>query len=124
MSTFPLSPSKRAGNLLFVSGQIGQQDGRLVSRDLEQQVVQTVNNIKKILEQNELTIKDVVDATVFLIDQKDYDALNKAYKKVFQEPYPTRTVITIKSLPLAAKVEIKVIAAKFEPPVIEVGFQR
>ena len=114
MPNFPLSASKRVGNILFVSGQIGQETGQLVSDELEQQVAQTINNIKKILEQNEMTLKNVVDVTAFLVDQNDYAVFNEAYAKGFIEPYPTRTTVTVKSLPLGAKIELKAIAAKHE----------
>jgi 2-iminobutanoate/2-iminopropanoate deaminase len=109
-NTYPLSPFKKVGNLLFISGQIGQKDGKLVSDDLKEQINQTVQNIKNILEQNNLNIKDVVDVTVFLVDQDDYADLNDEYAKLFEQPYPTRTTVTVKSLPLNAKIEIKAIA--------------
>lgn len=112
MQTYPLSASKKIGGLLFVSGQIGQKDGQLVSDDLEQQIVQTVTNIKDILEQNELSLENIVDITAFLIDQNDYVIFNDIYAKLISEPYPTRTTVTVKSLPLNAKVELKVVAFK------------
>lgn len=112
MSIYPLSPFKQAGNLLFISGQVGQKDGQLVSDNLEEQVKQAVANITAILRQNDLEIKDVVDVTAFLVEQNDYIAFNEVYSKAFAEPYPTRTTVTVKSLPLGAKVELKAMAAK------------
>jgi|SRR3989344_3588722 len=110
MINFPLSASKRVNDILFISGQIGQENGQLVSDGLEEQTVQAINNLKNILKEEGLSIKNVIDVTVFLIDQNDYIALNEVYAKEFKEPYPTRTVVTIKSLPLGAKVELKAIA--------------
>src|SRR3989344_6594120 len=110
MPNFPLSPFRQVGNIFFVSGQIGQIEGALVSDEITEQTAQTIANIAKILEQNSLTIKDVIDSTVFLTDYDDYDAFNEAYRKGFSEPYPSRTTVVIKSLPLSARVEIKVIA--------------
>ena len=112
MATYPLSPFKRVGNLLFISGQVGQKDGQLVSDNLEAQIKQAVNNITAILQQNGMDIKNVVDITAFLVEQSDYIAFNEVYSKAFAEPYPTRTTVTVKSLPLGAKVELKVIASK------------
>jgi 2-iminobutanoate/2-iminopropanoate deaminase len=112
MSNFPLSPSKQIGNLLFISGQIGQQEGQLVSDDITGQVKKTIANIAQILEQNGMSLKDVIDVTAFLVDQEDYTSFNTAYSEGFLEPYPTRTTVTVKSLPLGAKVELKVVAAK------------
>lgn len=112
MANYPLSPFKQVGNLFFISGQVGQKDGQLVSDSLEEQVKQAVANITAILEQNGLGLKDVVDVMAFLVDQNDYIAFNEVYSQTFTEPYPTRTTVTVKSLPLGAKVELKVIAAK------------
>ncbi len=112
MTNFPLSSSRNAGDVLFVSGQIGQQNGQLVSDKFEDQVNQAINNIKVILEQNKMDLKNVVDVTVFLVDSDDYSSFNEVYAKNFSEPYPARTTVTVKSLPLGAKVELKAIASK------------
>jgi 2-iminobutanoate/2-iminopropanoate deaminase len=112
MSNFPLSTSKWVDNLLFISGQIGQKDGQLVSKKLEEQTTQAVYNIKAILEENGMGLKDVVDVNAFLVDGNDYLAFNQVYAETFIEPYPTRTTVFVKSLPLEAKVELKVIASK------------
>ena len=114
MLNFPLSPSKNTDGLVFISGQIGQQDGQLVSDDIEGQLIQTVKNIATILEANSLTLGNVVDVTAFLVDQNDYNIFNEVYTKEFQKPYPARTTVTVKSLPLEAKVELKVIASRGE----------
>jgi 2-iminobutanoate/2-iminopropanoate deaminase len=112
MPSFPLSTYKLVGDLLFISGQIGQKDGQLVSPNLEEQLTQTIHNIKAILEENGMYLKDVVDVNAFLIDENDYAAFNEVYGKTLIEPYPTRTTVFVKALPLEAKVELKVIASK------------
>jgi 2-iminobutanoate/2-iminopropanoate deaminase len=112
MPNFPLSAFRKVGDTVFVSGQIGQIDGVLVSDDIGKQVLQTVRNIEAILEKNGMTLKDIVDVTAFLVDQSDYDAFNTTYAQCFSEPYSTRTTVTVKSLPLGAKVELKAIASK------------
>ncbi len=109
-NTYPLSPFRRVGNLLFVSGQIGQKEGKLVSDDLKEQAAQAIQNLQTILEQNNLNLKDVVDVTAFLTDSSDYSDFNQEYAKAFPEPYPARTTVMVKALPLDAKVEIKAIA--------------
>lgn len=111
MGKFPLSTSRKIGNMLFISGQIGQENGQLVSDKVEEQTIQIINNLKKILENNNLTIKNVIDVMVFLVDQNDYDTFNGIYTKEFEEPYPTRITVTVKSLPMNAKIEFKVIAS-------------
>jgi|SRR3989344_2582880 len=112
MATFPLSPYKKVGNTHYVSGQIGQENGQLVSDNISEQTTKTIENIKSILEQNGLEIGDVVDVIAFITEQSDYDAFNEAYRNGFKEPFPTRTTVTVKSLPLGAKVELKAIAFK------------
>lgn len=112
MANFPLSPFRQVGNLLFISGQIGQKNGQLVSENVEDQVTQAVSNIVDILKQNGLDLKSVADVTVFLTEQNNYAAFNETYAKCFAEPYPSRTTVTVKSLPLGAKVELKVVATK------------
>jgi 2-iminobutanoate/2-iminopropanoate deaminase len=112
MFNFPLSPFKKVGDLIFISGQVGQKEGGLVSENLEDQITQAVANIAEILKQNNLGLENVIDVTAFLIDQADYTLFNQVYTKLFKEPYPTRTTVTVKSLPLGAKVELKAIASK------------
>lgn len=112
MPTFPLSPFREAENLIFISGQIGQQEGKLVSENITEQTAQAVSNIENILKQAGLTLESIVDVTAFIVDQEDYNAFNDAYAKAFPQPYPSRTTVTVKSLPLNARVELKAIAQK------------
>lgn len=112
MSNFPLSPFKKAGDIIFISGQVGQIEGKLVSESLEDQIIQAVANIAEILKQNSLGLENVIDVTAFLVNQEDYALFNQVYAKQFTDPYPTRTTVTVKSLPLGAKVELKAIASK------------
>ncbi|MEK7564833.1 MAG: RidA family protein [Patescibacteria group bacterium] len=112
MSSLPFSPFKQVGDLFFISGQVGQKEGKLVSESLKDQVIQAVANIAEILKQNGLSLENVIDVTAFLVNQEDYALFNQVYAKQFIEPYPTRTTVTVKSLPLNAKVELKAIASK------------
>ncbi len=108
--SLPFSPIRISGNLVFLSGQIGLKDGKLISDDIQEQTAQAIENVSAILKDNNLTLNDVIDVTAFLIDQEDYSPFNEAYTKYFSDPFPTRTAVTVKSLPLGAKVEIKIIA--------------
>lgn len=112
MANYPLSPFRKIGNTIYVSGQVGQKDGQLVSENIEEQTAQAIANVAGILKQNGLELKDVADVTAFITDQGDYDKFNEVYGKHFQEPYPARTTVTVKSLPLNAKVELKAVASK------------
>lgn len=112
MANIPLSASKIVGDFLFVSGQVGQQNGKIVSENMKEQTAKAINNLESVLKDNGVSLGDVVDVTVFLVDQADYGDFNEAYSSLFKEPYPTRTTVTVQSLPLGAKVEIKAIASK------------
>ena len=99
-----------SGLLVFLSGQVGIKDGKLISDDIREQTEQAIENVAAILKANALTLNEIVDVTAFLTNQEDYDAFNEIYAKRFSEPFPTRTTVTVKSLPLGAKVELKVVA--------------
>ena len=108
----PLSSIRNSGQLYFLSGQIGLKDGVLVSEDIKEQLIQTVENIKAILKEVNLTLNNVVSVTAYLTEQSDYTVFNETYTDLFLSPYPTRTTVTVKSLPLNAKVELQIIASK------------
>ncbi|HEY0908589.1 MAG TPA: RidA family protein [Candidatus Paceibacterota bacterium] len=112
MKTFPLSPYRNAGSHHYISGQIGQINGQLVSDEIGKQTLQAIDNVATILKQNGLGMTDIVDVTVFLTEQDDYEAFNDAYRSSLKDPLPTRTTVTVKSLPLGARVELKVVAFK------------
>ena len=108
----PITSIRNYGQLYFLSGQIGLKDGVLVSEDIKEQLIQTVENIKTILKEVNLSLNNVVSVTAYLIEQSDYAVFNEIYAELFQSPHPTRTTVTVKSLPLNAKVELQVIASK------------
>jgi reactive intermediate/imine deaminase len=99
------SPGIRTGNLLFVTGQVGQGD------DVATQTRATLERVKAIVEAGGSTMANVVKCTVFLTDIADYAAMNEAYRPFFPEPRPARSTFQIVSLAgAAAKVEIECIA--------------
>lgn len=110
-TTFPLSTYRKAGEFVFVSGQIGMKDGELIVGGVEAETRQTIQNIAGILESLSLTLANVVAVEVFLSGfETDYEPMNEAYRELFAEPYPTRTCVGVKNLPRNARVEIKVTA--------------
>jgi len=110
----PFSAFVKAGGLVFLSGQVGLKDGKLISSDLQSQVEQAVANIVQVLGWDGLSLLDIVDITVFLADMNDYAAFNTVYENVFRhvKDLPTRTCVAVAALPLGARVELKVIAAR------------
>jgi 2-iminobutanoate/2-iminopropanoate deaminase len=109
----PYSPAIRAGQLLFVSGQvpIDPATGDMVAGDIAAQTRQVFENIGALLTAGQRSFADVVRTTVFLADMNDFAALNAVYGQYFSEPYPARATVQVARLPKDARVEIDVIAA-------------
>ena len=101
------------GDLVFTAGQIAlTADGDFLDDEpIGVQTRQALENIKSILEEEGLTLQDVLKVTVFLGDIEDYDAMNEAYSEYFQDNPPARSAFAVGSLPKGAKVEIEAVAA-------------
>jgi len=109
----PYSQAVAAGPFVFVSGQIAlDAGGRLVTGDIVVQTCQVIENLKAILEEAGLGLKDVVKTTVFLADLADFQEFNRVYGEFFLEPYPARSTIQVAGLPRGAAVEIEAVALK------------
>jgi 2-iminobutanoate/2-iminopropanoate deaminase len=105
----PYSPVVRAGNFLFVSGQIGLKDGELV-QGLEAQARQSLQNLQDVLGSEGATLTNVVKTTVFLADMADFAAMNDIYAEVFGDHRPARSAVAAAGLPKGAVFEIEVVA--------------
>ena len=101
------------GDLVFTAGQIAlTPDGEFLDDEpVGVQTRQALENIKSILEEEGLTMQDVLKVTVFLGDIDDYDAMNDAYAEYFQDNPPARSAFAVGSLPKGAAVEIEAVAA-------------
>jgi 2-iminobutanoate/2-iminopropanoate deaminase len=108
----PFSPGVEIDGWLYLSGQVGQdpKTGRLVEGDITRQMEQLLRNVEAVLKAGGRTFTNVIQARVFLADMGDFAAMNAVYTKFFQQPYPARTTVAVKSLPLGAAVEMDVIA--------------
>lgn len=109
---FPFSEAVRAGNLLFVSGQVGNLPGssELAKGGIEAETRQVFENMKRILEANGSSLDRVVKCTVFLLDIDEWPAMNEVYKTYFDGDYPARSALAASGLALGARVEIECIA--------------
>jgi 2-iminobutanoate/2-iminopropanoate deaminase len=109
----PYSQAVRAGQLLFVSGQVplDPTTGQLVEGDIAAQTRRVFANLSAVLEAGGRTFADVVRTTVFLADMNDFAAVNEVYGSYFSEPYPARATVQVARLPKDARVEIDVIAS-------------
>jgi 2-iminobutanoate/2-iminopropanoate deaminase len=111
----PYSPAVRAGDYIFVSGQIPVDpvSGTVVTGDVQKETRQVLTNIKNILEGCGASLADVVRCGVFLTDPGDFKAMNEVYAEFFGEAKPARTTIIAAALPLKdARVEIDAVAYK------------
>ncbi len=110
----PYSQGIAAGNMAFVSGQlpIDPATGAFAGEDIVSQTRQSLLNIKAILEENGMTMADVVKTTVLLADIGEFGAMNQVYGEFFTAPYPARAAFQVAALPKNAKVEIEAVAVK------------
>ncbi len=108
----PFSPAVRAGEFVYLSGQVAQDPatGRLIDGDAEAQTERIFANLTAVLEAAGKTLADVVRVGVFLTDMGDYAAMNAVYGRQFEAPYPARTAVAVAALPLGAAVEIDIVA--------------
>ncbi len=108
----PYSQGIRAGDLIFVSGQLpANAEGVLIIDDIAAATRHSLENVHAVLSAAGAQMNDVVKATVFLTDMGDFSAMNKVYGEFFSDPFPARACIEVAALPKGAKVEIEVIAS-------------
>ena len=108
----PFSEAVRAGDTLYVSGQIGNQPGTLtlVPGGMDPEARRTLDNLKAILERHGSSLERVVKCTVFLADMKDWPAFNAVYREYFKTNLPARSALGANGLALGARVEVDCIA--------------
>jgi 2-iminobutanoate/2-iminopropanoate deaminase len=108
----PYSQAIRAGQLLFISGQVPLDPGtgQVVNGDITAQARRALDNLKAILTAGGRSFADVVRTTIFLADMNDFAAVNEVYGQYFSEPYPARATVQVARLPKDSRVEIDAIA--------------
>ncbi len=108
----PYSQAIRAGQWLFVSGQVplDPSTGNLVEGSIEAQTRQVLQNLEAILQAAGASMDDVVRTTVFLADLAEFQAMNEVYGRYFKSPPPARATVQVSRLPKDARIEIDVIA--------------
>lgn len=111
-ATGPYSQAVVAGNLVFLSGQISlAPDGSGVRKGtFEEELRQTLENVKAALQDAGSGLEHVVKTTVFLSDMNNFSKLNETYKEFFPSNFPARTTIQVARLPLDVLVEIEAVA--------------
>jgi 2-iminobutanoate/2-iminopropanoate deaminase len=105
----PFSKVRRAGDLVFLSGEIGFADDGSIPVGIGAQTDLTLKRIAATLDGEGLSLKDVLSCTVHLADKADFRAFNEAYARHFSDPLPVRTTVQA-TLMVDARIEITVIA--------------
>jgi 2-iminobutanoate/2-iminopropanoate deaminase len=110
-STRPFSAAVRAGDFLFVSGTLGTDaQGRLVPGGIQPETRQLMENIKATVEGAGATMDRLVKCTAYLVDLREWPAMNEVYVTFFPGPRPARAAVGVKELLFGARVEIECIA--------------
>ena len=109
----PFSPAVRGENVIYLSGQVGQEPvtGKMIDGGVGEQAARALENVKVVLEAAGRSMGDVLRVGIFLVDMTDFAVVNDVYARYFAAPYPARTTVAVAALPLGALVEIEVIAA-------------
>lgn len=110
----PYSQAIKAGNLLFVSGQIAieKSSGQLRVVDIQTETRQVMYNIGEILKAAGMTFSNVVKCTIFLSDMQQFATVNEIYASYFGDKPPARETVQVARLPKDVNVEISCIAVK------------
>ena len=110
----PYSQAIVAGNLVFASGQlpIDPATGQFAEGGIAEQTRQSLTNVSQVLAAAGTDLAHVVKTTVFLSDMANFGAMNEVYATFFNQPYPARSAVAVKTLPKDAMVEIEVVAER------------
>ena len=108
----PYSQAVKAGNLLFVSGQVPfvPETMEIVEGDVKAQTAQSLKNLQAILTEAGADFSNVVKTTVFIKDMNEFAQINEVYAEYFGENKPARACVEVARLPKDVKVEIELIA--------------
>jgi 2-iminobutanoate/2-iminopropanoate deaminase len=107
----PYSLARKAGGLVFYSGQLGVgTDKQLVPGGTMAEFNQIAANLKELLAASGRSFADIVKVVVYITAMSEYAELNQTYAQIFSEPYPVRTTVQVAALPLGAHIEIEITA--------------
>ena len=109
----PYVHAVKAGNMIFLSGQLGLNpaDGTL-PEGIEAQTIQSLENVKTVLEGAGSDLDHVVKTSIFLADIADFAKVNEIYAKYFSNEVPARSCVEVAKLPKGGLVEIEAIAVE------------
>ena len=110
----PYSQAVDKDGFIFVSGQlpIDEKTGEFAGQTIKEQAKQSLENIKFILEEAGLEMKDITKTTILLKDLEDFVVVNEIYGSYFSQPFPARATYEVSRLPKDALIEIEAIAKR------------
>ena len=108
----PFYPAVRVGDFIFVSGQVAKDaDGNMVCGTIEEETRATIEAVRRALDAAGAELADVVKATVFLEDARDFGRYNGVFKEYFPDGMLARTTVEARAV-ISTKIEIEVVAYK------------
>lgn len=110
----PYSQAIKAGNMLFISGQVAIQKptGNLVTGNIVDESHQVMKNLSEVLKAGGMDFSNVVKSTIFLKDMNSFPKVNEVYGSYFKDQPPARETVEVSRLPKDVNVEISCIAMK------------
>ncbi len=113
-SNLPFHPAVRAGDFIFVSGQVPKdENGNMFSGTIEEETKHCIEAVRRALKEAGADLEDVVKATVFLEDARDFGRYNGVFARYFPEGMLARSTVEARAV-ISTKIEIEVIAYKPE----------
>jgi 2-iminobutanoate/2-iminopropanoate deaminase len=106
-SIAPYSDAVQAGPFYFLSGKIPVKEGKIVGANVKEQTEVAFENLFDTIAKLECKPSDIVKITAFLTDLSDFAAFNDVYKVKLSDPYPARSCVMVKQLPMNSLVEIE-----------------
>ena len=109
----PYSTAVMQGGTCYLSGMIpvDPSTGKLAAEDVVGQARQVFENIKTVLEEQNLSMADILKTTVFLTDLGSFGAVNEIYAAYFGPDYPARSCVQVSALPMGALIEVEAVAS-------------
>jgi 2-iminobutanoate/2-iminopropanoate deaminase len=106
----PFHPAVRAGDFIFVSGQVAKDaSGNMMSGTIEEETASTIASIKRILAEDGATLADVVRVTTYLADSRDFGRCNKIFAEHFKDAVLARTTVEARAV-INTKIEMDAVA--------------